>query len=68
MYIFRKRLRKLKTLFFLTFRNSAPKIETSLAKNVMKPILESRNAKMLLVCMVYSFLDKKLKKYNLRKE
>ena len=51
-----------------TFRNSTPKIETSLAKNVMKPILESRNAKMLLVCMVYSFLDKKLKKYNLRKE
>ena len=54
-----------------TFYNFAFKIETSLAKRVAKPILETRNANDVIAYVwfnIYSFSDKKdLKTFNLKK-
>ena len=53
-----------------TFYNFALKIETSLAKRVVKPISETRNANITVyVWFISSFLDKKIKKpCNVKKE
>ena len=54
-----------------TFYNFAFKIETSLAKRVVKPTLETRNANGVIAYVwfiIYSFSDKKkIKTFNLKK-
>ena len=66
MYILRKKAESEKAFFHFitTFYNYALKVETSLAKRMVKPILETRNANDIAFdWFIYLFLDKKCKKH-----